>query len=80
MINTHSCGAKWTGNAACHCAGCHKTFVNLTNFDMHRQWNDGKRECKDVSEWDKIEKKHGTLYARPGHKKRSEKLQKKFGG
>ena len=37
MINTHSCGARWTGAGRCHCAGCHATFNSMYAFDRHRR-------------------------------------------
>ena len=35
-MNTHSCGARWTGHSAAHCASYHRTFTSDTAFDMHR--------------------------------------------
>ena len=37
MINTHSCGARWTGAGRCHCAGCHATFNSMYAFDRYRR-------------------------------------------
>lgn len=36
-MNTHSCGARWTGSRPAHCAGCHQTFSGTTAFDAHRR-------------------------------------------
>lgn len=33
------CPSPEPGSRACHCAGCHRTFSNLTLFDAHQQWD-----------------------------------------
>lgn len=33
---THSCHAWWTGLRTAHCAACHRTFVSVRAFDLHR--------------------------------------------
>ena len=45
---THGCPALRPGSTACHCAGCHRTFSNLTLFDQHQDWraNLGSPSCK----------------------------------
>ena len=30
------CDSTWTGTAACHCSGCHRTFSGVGLFDKHR--------------------------------------------
>ena len=37
MINTHSCGARWTGASRAHFAGCHQTFSSDSAWQMHRR-------------------------------------------
>jgi len=31
-----TCGQDWTGQLACHCGGCHRTFTGITAFDRHQ--------------------------------------------
>ena len=31
-----SCGARWQGEAICHCTTCHMTFTAIGGFDAHR--------------------------------------------
>lgn len=41
------CGARWFGEAICHCATCHLTFTSIGPFDAHRVGPIGKprRRC-----------------------------------
>lgn len=32
-----SCNAWWTGIAAAHCSGCHRTFTSVSGFATHRK-------------------------------------------
>lgn len=32
-----SCNAWWTGIAAAHCSGCHRTFTSVSGFTTHRK-------------------------------------------
>jgi hypothetical protein len=41
-----TCSATWTGNSACHCAGCHHTFVSATLFDAHRTQHGERGVCR----------------------------------
>ncbi len=34
---THSCGARWNGQAVAHCAKCHLHFSSDTAFTLHRR-------------------------------------------
>jgi hypothetical protein len=41
-----TCPATWTGTSACHCAGCHQTFVSATLFDAHRAQYGERGVCR----------------------------------
>lgn len=34
---SHTCGARWTGLLAAHCAPCHRTFGGVAGFEKHRK-------------------------------------------
>lgn len=46
LIGTCRCGARWTGEAVCHCPTCHLTFKSVTGFDKHRLAG----ECRTADE------------------------------
>ena len=58
MIISHSCGARWSGTAKAHCAGCHRTFSTNGVFDRHRR----NLSCLDP---DTATKKDGTEVFHP---------------
>lgn len=31
------CDERWSGQAACHCSGCHLTYTSISAFDAHRR-------------------------------------------
>ena len=65
MINTHSCGARWGGNQASHCASCHRTFGGLRDFEIHRKG----LECQDPASRGLVQRPNrhgGVLWGRPG--------------
>jgi hypothetical protein len=46
-ITCSGCDAVWTGSAAAHCSGCHRSFSGATLFDRHRSVAGERGRCTD---------------------------------
>jgi len=70
------CPPLRTESTACHCAGCHRTFSNLTLFDRHQDWQTcpGKLSCQSPEALGLVRAPNGTWWTPEGLKKSTESV------
>jgi hypothetical protein len=44
------CGAVWSGEDVCHCAGCHGSFATVELFESHRRPTRTRSLCKQPAD------------------------------
>jgi hypothetical protein len=44
-LSVCECGARWWGERACHCEGCHEVFTGVEAFENHRRGLANGRYC-----------------------------------
>lgn len=62
------CDNRWSGTSMAHCAGCHRTFTTVGNFDKHRSGSRSGHaagECSDPADRGLVENARGQWSA-PG--------------
>lgn len=60
------CGERWSGVAAAHCAGCHRTFSAPGLFDKHRSARGEHGTCLDPAEVRQVRTGERVMFFRDG--------------
>ncbi|SNS54937.1 FDXHR family putative zinc-binding protein [Rhodococcoides kyotonense] len=63
------CDERWSGQATCHCSGCHLTYSSISAFDAHRR--NGTCRAPDASGLVALEKAYPVFGYPTDPKRRS---------